>query len=54
MSEAVKRLEDYTTAMQFAFASFYVYKGCCGERDNERKVLEEMKSMYLTNMVNHL
>lgn len=54
MSKAVDSIDEYAMAIKLAMSSFCVFNSCSGETDNECMVLEQLKSIYVANMVNNL
>jgi len=51
MNEAVATLDSYSTSMIYLMSSVFVVNNCCVDMEDENKVLKQLKTLYVTNLV---
>jgi len=51
MNGAVAILDSYSTSMIYLMSSAFVVSNCCVDMEDENKVLKQLKTLYVTNMV---
>lgn len=51
MNGAVAMLDSYSTAMIHLMSSAFVVSKCCVDMKDENKVLKQLKTLYVTNLV---
>lgn len=51
MNEAVATLDSYSTSMIYLMSSVFVVSNCCVDMEDENKVLKQLKTLYVTNLV---
>ena len=52
MNEIVAMLDDYSTSIKYLKGSVFVISNCCVDMHDENKVLKQLKTLYVTNLVN--
>lgn len=51
MNEVVELLDNYAAASKTFVASAFILNNCCEGKDEESKLLKQLKSLYVTSMV---
>lgn len=51
MNKVVTMLDSYSTTMIYFMGSAFVVSNCCVDMHDEYKVLNQLKTLYVTNLV---